>query len=69
MSVAVQAISRRMPFELADLYLLPLEAAKSTLRRFEWLLEFLMHAPDAATPEEKQLLLRSIEVLQEIVER
>ncbi|MGB2889668.1 MAG: hypothetical protein WBC04_18395 [Candidatus Acidiferrales bacterium] len=66
---ASATIAPWMPFELADLYLLAPEGAKSTLRRFEWLLEFLMQAPDAATPEETQLLLRSVEVLQEIIEQ
>jgi hypothetical protein len=67
MSANPKAVSHRLPFELADLRLLPPENAKAMLKRFEWLREFVMHAPAAATPEEVRLLLQAIEVLQEIV--
>ena len=69
MSATAQAVSRRLPFELADLRLLSPEQAKLTLSRFEWLRDFAMIWPGTATPEEGQLLLRSIELLQEIVQR
>jgi hypothetical protein len=68
MSAAVQAVSHRLPFELADLRLLSPEDAKATLKRFEWLRDFATHAPRVATPEEGRLLLQAIDVLQEIVQ-
>ena len=67
MSATAMTAKYRLPFELADLRLLLSEDAKATLARFEWLAEFLMHSPGTATPEEGRLLLKSIEVLQEIV--
>lgn len=58
----------RLPFELADLRLLSPTDARATLKRFEFLADFVMHAPKAAAPEEQRLLLQAIELLQEIVQ-
>jgi hypothetical protein len=69
MSATARTIPRRLPFELADLRLFSPEQAKFALSRFEWLRDFAMIWPGTATPEEGQLLLRSIELLQEIVQR
>ena len=60
-------INRPLPFELADLRMLSLADAKVTLRRFRWLLDFAMAAPGTATEEEGRLLLRSMEVLEEMI--
>ena len=68
MSASAPAIAHGLPFDLADLRLLSPEGARATLDRFEWLAEFVMHSPGTATPEEGQLLLAAIEVLQEVVE-
>jgi hypothetical protein len=68
MSVSVTATASRLPFELADLFSLSPESARATLRRFEWLSEFLIHSPGTATPDEARLLFDSIAVLQEVVE-
>jgi hypothetical protein len=67
-TVTVPPPSPRLPFDLADLHLLSPTDAKVILKRFEFLVDFLMHAPGAATAEEKRLLLQAIEVLQEIVQ-
>jgi hypothetical protein len=61
-------IGRPLPFDLADLRQLSLADAKATLRRFQWLLEFSIAAPGTATEEEGRLLLRSIEVLEEMID-
>lgn len=68
MTSAAPSAPVRLPFELADLRLLSLTQAKAILKRFEFLADFLMHAPTAASLEEKQLLLQSIELLQEIAQ-
>ena len=68
MNASMTATVQRLPFELADLRLLPFEDAKRTLSLFEWLAEFVMHWPGTATPEESRLLLDSIAVLQEVIE-
>jgi hypothetical protein len=69
MNAATPAIPGRLPFELAELRLLPLERARATLRRFRWLEEFLIHSPGTATPEEERLLFESIKVLEEMVKK
>jgi hypothetical protein len=66
MSAATSPVSVRLPFELADLRLLNPGDAEATLKRFEWLRDFAMHAPGAATPDEGRLLLQAIELLQEV---
>jgi hypothetical protein len=67
-TVAIARNAPRLPFELADLRLLSPTDAKTVLRRFEFLADFLVHAPGAATPDETRLLLQAIEVLQGIVQ-
>jgi len=69
MIATAEATPVHLPFEIADLFLLSHENAVATLKRFEWLRDFAMHSPGAATPEQGRLLLASIQVLQEIVNR
>ena len=43
------------------------DSAQSLLRRYEWLMDFVMAAPDCARQDKQRELLRRIQVLQEFL--